>query len=107
MAFLDQYTLSQDQTFKERVQAALVYQAVYTANSAASAAYQKQMLAYAQQVLSNPALEAANVACAVASDATIQTDYLSTNPASEANVTDEHIQSVVSNMFQVHAIATY
>lgn len=71
MAYIDQYTLSQDVTFRGRVRVAMVTAAIAIAAEAVGTTNHRERAVYARSVLNNVEGYAPRFAEAVAADATI------------------------------------
>ena len=104
MALIDQYTLSQDTTFKNRVKASCyaaavaIHNEVYTRLTPERDAFGKKI------VTNSPASITDLVAVAVAVDATVAS--LAGVPPVQANVTDVAINNAVSAAWNSFAVET-
>lgn len=97
MAFLDQYTLSVDATFKNRVQAAIVKASIVITNEPVSG-ISSTRVALAVKVLSDPAGWAARFAAGLATDSPI-----AAKAPTQANVTDVEIDAAVAGQWNSFA----
>jgi hypothetical protein len=107
----DSYQLSQDTTFQNRVQAALLAACISIVNEGWAVVFHRERSQYAAQIMSATANQSAYVALfanAVATDATCLSDatqagtvVLTTGnrAAQAALVTDAHIDTAISSMF--------
>lgn len=94
MAYVDKYTLSKDATFINRVEACLVENAKFIANSSGESS-QRKGLAYL--ILNNTRNYAVMFASGVATDATVAA--AAGAPAVQDNVTDAQINGAIAAIY--------
>lgn len=92
MAYIDQYTLAQDPTFRSRVEMAMIIAAIQISAEDPTTEYHQQRAQYAQACLANPVSCAANFALGVAS-----------NPVITAQSSDSDIQFTVNSQWNAYA----
>jgi len=98
MALIDQFTLSQDATFVNRITAAIVERATTTA---ANNNPSRSTLAAA--ILQDPTLWGTKIANGVASDNAVAT--AAGSPPVQANVTDAQINAAITALYDSYADA--
>jgi len=94
MAFIDQYTLSRDVSFQQRIEAATVKAAVAVAGEADTVAFHPSRLKLATRVLAKASEFALLFALGAATDATVAA--AAGVPPVQANVTDAQLDTVVT-----------
>jgi len=97
-----QSTLAKDTAFIGRVESAIVAEAFTIINEPTSTAGHDQRVEAAKTVLGNPSVYASLMAVGVATDAQVSADAAS--PSNQANVTDDHITSAVSGMWNAYFV---
>jgi hypothetical protein len=97
MALKDQADLAADVTFQARVREGILAAAIAISNEAVTVQWHKSRATLAKAVMNNPGSYAPLFANAVATDAAVTTD--AGTPATQANVTDAHINAAISGMW--------
>lgn len=103
MALQDRYTLSQDSNFRQRVQQAIILEAVQTIAEAPNTGFHKERTALAIQVLRAPDTWGILFAQSVASRTAVESAYLSVSPANQLAVTDALITGGVTAQWNAMA----